>query len=91
MTKGPNRAPGGASQRLVKVIQVKVKPRARISTLDQAADGSFVAWLRSAPVDGRGNAELIDLIARRYGCSKALVSIKSGASSRTKWVAIQLP
>jgi hypothetical protein len=72
----------------MKVIQVKVKPRSRVSALEELQDGTFVARLRSAPVDGKANAELIELVARHYGCSKSAVSIKSGASSRTKRVAI---
>ncbi len=70
------------------IIQVKVKPNARVSTLDEASDGTFVARIKSPPVDGRANAELIELVARRFRCGKAAVSIKAGASSRTKWVVI---
>ena len=73
------------------IIQVKVKPNARVSTLDEAADGTFVAHIKSPPVDGRANAELIALVARRFQCRKAAVSIKAGASSRTKWVEIEAP
>jgi uncharacterized protein len=73
------------------IIQVKVKPNARVSTLDEAADGTFVAHIKSPPVDGRANAELIELVARRFQCRKAAVSIKAGASSRTKWVEIKTP
>jgi hypothetical protein len=72
----------------MRIIQVKVKPRSRVSALEELQDGTFVARLRSAPVDGQANAELIELVARHYGCSKSAVSIKSGASSRTKRVAI---
>jgi uncharacterized protein YggU (UPF0235/DUF167 family) len=74
----------------VTVIRVQVKPRARRSLLEQADDGTFRASLRSAPVDGAANAELIELVARRFGCSKSAVTIKSGTSSRTKLVAIAL-
>jgi uncharacterized protein (TIGR00251 family) len=73
------------------IIQVKVKPNARVSMLDEAADGTFVAHIKSPPVDGRANAELIELVARRFQCRKAAVSIKAGASSRTKWVEIETP
>ena len=71
------------------IIQVKVKPNARVSTLDEAGDGTFVARIKSPPVDGRANAELIELVARRFQCGKAAVSIKAGVSSRTKWVVIE--
>lgn len=70
------------------LLQVKVKPNARVSTLAQAADGTWLAQLKAAPIDGRANAELIALVARRFGCPKSGVSIKSGAASRLKLVRI---
>ena len=70
------------------IVRVKVKPNARISSLEQVDDGSFVAQIKSPPVDGKANAELISLIARRFGCSRSAVSIKSGGSSRMKLVSI---
>lgn len=71
-------------------LQVKVKPNARVSTLEQAADGTWLAQLKSPPVDGKANEELIALVARQFGCRKAAVSIKSGASGRMKLVKIDL-
>jgi len=66
------------------VIEVKVKPNSRASSLELAADGSWLAQLKSPPVDGKANAELIGLVARHFGCAKSAVSIKSGSSARTK-------
>ena len=71
-----------------KVIQVKVKPSARVSTLTETSPGVWLAELKSPPVDGRANEELIALVARHFGCRKAAVSIKSGASGRMKLVRI---
>ncbi len=76
---------GGAT---AKVIQVKVKPNARASTLTETSPGVWLALLKSPPVDGRANEELIGLVARHFSCRKAAVSIKSGASGRTKLVRI---
>jgi len=70
------------------VLQVKVKPRARESSLAQGADGTWLAQLKSPPVDGKANAELIALVARHFGCARAAVSIKSGASGRLKLVRV---
>lgn len=67
-------------------LQIKVKPNARISVLQVLDDGTWLAQLRAAPVDGKANAELIALVARHFGCRKAQVSIQSGASGRTKLV-----
>jgi len=74
---------------MARIIEVRVKPNARASTLEQAADGSWRAQLKSPPVDGKANAELLALVAERFGCSKSAVSIKSGASGRTKRVKIE--
>jgi uncharacterized protein len=71
-------------------IQVQVKPRSRTSALGELADGSWRALLKSPPVEGRANEELIALVARRFGCARAAVSIQSGASGRTKLVRIEV-
>ncbi|HKU87935.1 MAG TPA: DUF167 domain-containing protein [Casimicrobiaceae bacterium] len=54
-----------------RIVQVKVKPRSRTSAIEDAGDGTFVAYVKSGPVDGRANDELIELVARQFGCSKA--------------------
>ena len=72
------------------LIQVKVKPNARGSMLEQSADGQWVAQIKAPPVDGKANEELIALVARRFGCPKSAVSIKTGASGRIKLVRIDL-
>lgn len=75
----------------MKVLQIKVKPHSRVSALEEGTDGSWTAHLQSPPVDGRANAELIDLVARRHGCAKSAVEIRSGASGRMKLVRINVP
>ena len=70
------------------VLQIKVKPNARASSLVQQPDGTWMAQLKSPPVDGKANKELIALIADHFGCRKSDVVIKSGVSGRTKLVRI---
>ena len=74
-----------------KIIQVKVTPRARESSLTQMPDGTWVAKLKSPSVDGKANAELIALVAEQFNCPKAAVSIKAGASGRKKLVTVRTP
>ena len=69
-------------------LSIKVKPSARESSLKQAEDGSWLASLKSPPVDGKANAELIALVAAHFKCRKAQVTIRSGASGRMKLVQI---
>lgn len=70
-------------------LQVKVKPRAKVSELSQAADGTWIARLKAPPVDGKANQELVRLIAEKFQCSRAAVTIKAGAAGRTKLVRIE--
>ena len=71
------------------LVQIKVKPRSRASLLMQLPDGTWLANLKSPPVDGKANEELIALVAERWKCRRADVSIKSGASGRMKLVRIE--
>lgn len=70
------------------MLQVKVKPRAKVSELSQIADGTWVAKLKAPPVDGKANEELVALVAEKFQCRKAAVTIKAGASGRTKLVRV---
>lgn len=72
----------------MRTLQVKVKPNARVSRLEESGDGTWLAQLKSPPVDGKANEELIALIAAQFACRKSAVTIKSGASGRIKRVQI---
>ena len=72
------------------LMRIKVKPRARTSSLEQAPDGTWLASLKSPPVDGKANEELVALVAGHFQCRKASVLIKSGASGRTKHVKVEI-
>ena len=70
------------------ILRVRVKPRAKISELAQAPDGTWTAKLRAPPVDGKANEELVALVAERFRCRKAAVTIMAGATGRTKLVKV---
>jgi hypothetical protein len=70
-------------------LQVRVKPRSRTSLLEQSADGVWVARLKSPPVDGKANRELLELVAERFHCRKSQVTIKAGATGRMKLVKVE--
>jgi hypothetical protein len=56
--------------------------------LTQQKDGTWVATVRSPPVDGKANDELCRLVARHFGVRPSQVRIKSGAAARTKTVTV---
>lgn len=70
------------------ILQIKVKPNARESVLAQNSDGTWQAGIKSPPIEGRANQELVALVARHLKLPKARVTIKSGASGRIKLVHI---
>lgn len=69
-------------------ISVKVKPRARKQTIEKKEDDTWVVSLKSPPVDGKANQELIAIIAKELGVKKSQVVIKSGLSSTNKIIEI---
>ncbi|CAN5495380.1 DUF167 domain-containing protein [soil metagenome] len=69
-------------------LRIKVKPNARQSALAEQADGTWLAQIKSPPIDGKANQELIALVAQHFGVRKAQVAIRSGASGRVKLVTI---
>ena len=79
-----SRPPGNESF----VITVRAKPRSSISALEPESTGTWVARLRSSPVDGKANAELIAVVAKHFGCARSCVSVISGATARLKLVRI---
>jgi uncharacterized protein (TIGR00251 family) len=72
----------------MKIIRVKVKPNSKQQRLTQLEDGSLTVHLKSPPVDGKANAELIQLLAKTFGVPKSAIRIKIGASSKSKLVEI---
>lgn len=68
--------------------QVKVKPNSKRQSIEEAADGSLIVYLKSPPVDGKANQELIALLAERFKVSKSKITIKSGLSAKTKLIEI---
>lgn len=71
------------------ILKVKVKPNSKRQEIMAELDGSFTVYLKSPPVDGKANEELIKLLAKKFDVPKSEIIIKSGLSSRNKL--IELP
>jgi uncharacterized protein (TIGR00251 family) len=69
-------------------ISVKVKPNAKQQKIEAIADGSLKISLKSPPIDGKANLELISLLAKYFKVSKSQVMIKSGQNNQSKIVEI---
>jgi uncharacterized protein (TIGR00251 family) len=72
----------------VPLYRIKVKPNSKQQQITEEADGSLTIRLKSPPVDGKANAELIKLLADKFEVPKSAIVIKSGISSRNKLVEV---
>ncbi len=71
-------------------IKVKVKPNSKQQKIEESADGSFVVRLKSPPIDGKANKELLELLAKKFHISRSQITIKSGLSSKNKLIEISI-
>lgn len=71
-------------------ISVRVKPKSKQQRLEETADGVWIVHLKSPPVDGKANAELVSVISEKFGVKKSQVRIKSGFSNPNKIVEIEV-
>lgn len=52
-------------------------------------DGILKIKLKSPPIDGAANAELIKLLSKTFGVSKSEIAIISGETSKNKYLKIE--
>jgi uncharacterized protein (TIGR00251 family) len=69
-------------------IAVRVTARARANEIAGERDGVLLVRVTSPPVDGRANAALCRIIAKRAGVGVRSVSVVRGAGSREKVVRV---
>ena len=67
------------------IVNVRAQPRSSRAGIDGlfGADALKVR-IRSAPVDGKANKELIETLADAFGLPKSAVVFKGGETSKTK-------
>ena len=71
------------------ILSVRVIPRASKPGIAVEADGSLKVRLKSPPVEGAANDELVDLLAKAFGLPRRAVTITGGAHARTKRVHVE--
>ncbi len=68
---------------------VKVKPNSKQQSMIEEEDGSLTVHLKSPPVDGKANKELVELLAKKFAVPKSHITIQVGLSGRNKVVEIE--
>jgi uncharacterized protein len=70
-------------------LSVRVQPRAKRNAISDERDGVLRISVAAAPVDGRANAALCKLIAKRAGVARGRVCVIRGERAREKVVRIE--
>ena len=70
------------------IFAVGVMPRASKSEIVGEYDGALKIKIKSPPIDGAANEELIKLLSKTFGVAKSAVEILSGQTSKTKQIKI---
>lgn len=69
-------------------LTVRLQPRAKRNAIVAERDGVLHMSVAAAPVEGRANAALCKLIAKRAGIARGRVSVIRGERSREKVVRV---
>ncbi len=64
-------------------VVVKAGSRGKVG-LEEQADGSYEAYVREQPVEGKANAAVQSMVAKHFGVAKSTVRLVRGATSRLK-------
>ena len=70
------------------IFKVQVVPRASKSEIVGEHNGALKVRIAAPPVDGAANAELIKVLAKRFGVAKSKVEIIGGQTSKHKQIRI---
>ena len=68
---------------------VKVKPNSKQQCIIEEEDGSLTVHLKSPPVNGKANKELVELLAEKFAVPKSHIAIQMGLTGRIKLVNIE--
>ena len=72
------------------VLNVRAQPRSSKAGIDGLwGDDAVKVRIRSAPVDGKANKELIETLADAFDLPKSAVSFKGGETSKTKRILLK--
>ncbi|MCG6153966.1 DUF167 domain-containing protein [Leptospira bandrabouensis] len=69
-------------------LTVKVKPNNKQPGLEFISETDCIARLKSPPVDGKANEELVLLLSKHFHVPKKNITILSGLSSKSKLVSV---
>lgn len=74
----------------MRLIQVRVLPKASRRRVEELHKDHLKVWVYSAPEKGRANAEARELLAKHFGLPRSGVTLIRGEHSRNKTFALDM-
>lgn len=71
------------------VVNVAARPRSSRAGIDSVAGGALKVRIRSAPVDGKANRELVETLSDAFDIPKKDVVFVQGETSKTKRILLK--
>jgi len=70
------------------LYRIKAHPASREDRLEVRGPDAYEAWVRAKPENGRANAAVIELLARKLGVPAKRLRIIKGTTSPSKIIAL---
>jgi len=70
------------------VFDITVTPKSSRSEITVDASGNIKVYLNSPPVDGKANAECLNLLSKKLKIAKSLIVIEKGDHGRKKRISL---
>lgn len=71
------------------IFAVRVLPKSSRNEIVGEMDGALKIKLKSPPVDGAANAELIKILSKNFDVPKSAIEIVKGQTSKSKQIKIK--
>ena len=73
----------------IAVLDIIVSPKSSRSEVTIDASGKIKVYLNSPPVDGKANAECINILSKKLKTAKSNISIEKGDHGRNKRISVR--
>ena len=71
-------------------LRIKIKPGSKKNQLQKDASGGWQLRVKSPPVDGRANEEVVQLLSGILSISKSAIILKSGQRNSQKLFQVEI-
>ena len=71
-------------------LLIKVKPGSGKDEIVVDSDNNLSVKIKAKPIDGEANEYLIQYLSKEFNISKSIIQLEKGATSRLKWVALNM-